>query len=225
MLASGFLRMVVLCGFLVAVDAPAQGPGVVDNGTPTFTTFGVSGASGTYPRSINRAGGIAGQYDTKGAVNGSFTHGFVRAADGSIASFDAPGGIHTIGTSTQAINAGGTVTGYYEYEVSQEDGGVVPLAYGFVRAVDGSFTTFSAPGAGTGGYPANQGTYPLSINAAGTITGYYIDANGVSHGFTRTGRGTLTSFDAPEGGSGTNSGQGNLRGEYQRGGGYRGILR
>src|SRR5712671_1761069 len=43
--------------------------------------------------------------------------------------------------------------------------------------------TFDAPGAGTG---SGQGTFPNGINEPGTITGYYIDNNDVSHGFLRT---------------------------------------
>src|SRR4029077_1871450 len=50
-----------------------------------------------------------------------------------------------------------------------------------------------------------QGTRPLSINTAGTITGYYQDANYVHHGFVRTAAGTLSTIDAP--GAGTNPGQ------------------
>jgi hypothetical protein len=67
----------------------------------------------------------------------------------------------------------------------------------FVRAADGTFTTFSAPNAGTGGYPYHQGTYSLSINKAGAIAGYYVDINGVSHGFAGTAAGAITSFDPP----------------------------
>jgi len=197
---SGFGRMAVLClCALVATRAPAQErakTGIVDNAKPAFTTFDAPGAGtgqfqGTSPSSINATGVITGTYSSADAVNA-----FVRAADGAITSFEAPGGIHTVSTVAMAINAGGTITGYYVSAVSQE-GGVYYLAYGFVRAADGSFTTFDAPGAGTGGYPYHQGTYTLSINRAGTIAGYYVDANGVSHGFTGAAGGTITSFDPP----------------------------
>ena len=43
-----------------------------------------------------------------------------------------------------------------------------------------TFTRFNAPGAGTS---ANQGTITFSINVFGVVTGYFIDANNVSHGF------------------------------------------
>jgi len=42
---------------------------------------------------------------------------------------------------------------------------------------------FDAPNEGTG---AGQGTFPFDINPAGAITGYYIDASSVYHGFLRT---------------------------------------
>jgi hypothetical protein len=46
-----------------------------------------------------------------------------------------------------------------------------------------TFTTFEVPGAGKGVY---QGTYALSINTAGPVTGYYIDSNFAYHGFIRS---------------------------------------
>jgi hypothetical protein len=55
--------------------------------------------------------------------------------------------------------------------------------HGFLRTTRGTFTTFDAPGAGTG---PGQGTTPFSNNASGAITGFEVDANGVFHGFLRT---------------------------------------
>ena len=55
-----------------------------------------------------------------------------------------------------------------------------------------TFTTFDAPGAGTGSY---QGTYPFAINPEGAITGLYVDASNMYHGFLRDRDGTLTAFD------------------------------
>jgi hypothetical protein len=50
-----------------------------------------------------------------------------------------------------------------------------------VWAPDGTFTTFVAPGASFN----NGGTNPTSINTAGALTGNYVDANDVFHGFLR----------------------------------------
>jgi hypothetical protein len=49
-------------------------------------------------------------------------------------------------------------------------------------------------------------TFPEQNVQEGTITGSYVDANNVNHGFLRAPSGTITSFDAP--GAGTSPGQG-----------------
>ena len=56
------------------------------------------------------------------------------------------------------------------------------VSHGFAWAQGGKLMTFNAPGEGTG---SGQGTFPNNDNNAGAITGYYVDANGVSHGFLR----------------------------------------
>ncbi len=89
-----------------------------------FITFDVPGADhpfgGTAPRSINPRGEITGDY---GDVNGS--HAFVRAADGTITTFDA--GPHAIYTTPISINPAGTITGYV---INANESGV----HAFVRA-------------------------------------------------------------------------------------------
>jgi hypothetical protein len=57
-----------------------------------------------------------------------------------------------------------------------------------------SFTTFDAPGAGTG---SGQGTFPVGINSSGEVAGYFFDTNFVSHGFVRAADGTITVFTPP----------------------------
>jgi hypothetical protein len=54
------------------------------------------------------------------------------------------------------------------------------VKHGFLRASDGTVTTFDFPGAGTG---FDQGTVPLGISPAGIIMGLYIDAKYKHHGF------------------------------------------
>ena len=58
----------------------------------------------------------------------------------------------------------------------------------------GEFTSFDAPGAGTGSF---QGTLPQQITAAGTVVGNYVDTNFVTHGFVRTAQDTFTTIDVP----------------------------
>ena len=66
-------------------------------------------------------------------------------------------------------------------------------------------TTFDVPGSGTG---PGQGTLVNGITADGSVTGWYVDANDVNHGFVRSSNGTITKFDVP--GAGTGAGQGTV---------------
>jgi hypothetical protein len=53
------------------------------------------------------------------------------------------------------------------------------VGHAFVRTPGGKNFFFDAPGEGI------QETSPLSINFLGAVTGTFVDANGVSHGFLR----------------------------------------
>src|SRR5262249_32555030 len=54
----------------------------------------------------------------------------------------------------------------------------------------GTFISFDVPG-------AVNGTYPYSIDPAGTIYGISFDANFIGHGFVRASNGTITTFAVP----------------------------
>jgi hypothetical protein len=175
-----------------------------------FKTFeapkaGKDSGQGTFAAAINDAGTIAGVYvtsDNKG-------YGFLRAPDGKFSTFAGQG----IGFAVNSINSDNTVLAWYlsgsdvvgclrfsdgkredfgpiAFVGTINDAGAVTggvdigyfVSHGFVRAPDAKMTDFVVPGAGT---EANQGTYPLAIDAAGTVTGYYTDSNFVNHGFIR----------------------------------------
>ena len=126
------------------------------------------------------------------------TISFSQAA--TIITFDAPGagtGGPFQGTLVAGINPAGVITGGFL------DANEVEHTY--LRFPDGTFTTFDAPGAGTGPF---QGTGPNGINPAGAIVGPYTDASHVNHSFVRAKNGTITTFDAP--GAGTGPGQGSF---------------
>lgn len=122
-------------------------------------------------------------------------HGFVRAANGTVTTFDAPGAAQ--GTLPFGLNSAGEVTGAYL------DASLV--YHGFVRAPGGAITTFDGPGAGAGSALV-QGTIPACISPSGVIVGYYVDTRGVAHGFARNRSGTLATFDVPGAGTGPNQG-------------------
>jgi hypothetical protein len=167
-------------GKITTIDAPGAGGNF---GTFLYNTF----------TCLNPKGAITGIY---GDAN-NILHGFLRAPDGKITEFDAPGGGTSIaqGTYSESINPGGVITGYIE------DSNYV--AHGFVRLSDGTFTTFDVPDAALG---ANQGTGTASINSSKTVTGDFTDANNAYHGYSRSPGGTFTTLNAPD--AGTGAGQG-----------------
>lgn len=158
-------------------DAHQASHGFVRRSSGKFTTFDAPGVSsvaasgyGTFPASINAAGVITGHFSD---ANGVY-HGFVRRHRGEFTTFDAPGA--DIGTLPKSINESGAITGHF--------GDANGVYHGFVRSPGGTFTTFDAPGAGTA-EGSGFGTFPDSINDAGAITGHYVDAQGLNHGFLR----------------------------------------
>jgi hypothetical protein len=167
------------------IDSSFSAHGYLRAPDGTITTFDGPAVAFTSPSSINPAGEITGQYFSGG------THGFVRAPDGTITIFDVPSATFTSPMQCSypcgpRINSGGLIAGDYQ-DASQ-------LFHAFVRAADGTFTTFGDPSAGAG---AGLGTFALGINTTGSIIGYYSDANGVNHGFLRTSSGTITTIDQP----------------------------
>src|SRR5579863_4075610 len=68
------------------------------------------------------------------------------------------------------------------------------------QTVSSEIISFDAPGAISVAV-AFDGTFPGSINNEGTITGIYIDANSLYHGFLRTSEGMFITVDAPGAGA------------------------
>ena len=168
----------------------------------TFTTWigpyactgnGSEGCFGSGASNINAFGTVAGGFEDN---SGNFVHhGFVRNAEGKLKMFDVPsaGTGSYQGTGCPGCNVGlnqfGAIAGIYSDTNS--------VNHGYLRSPDGKFTTFDAPGAGTGSY---QGTgcfsdCPVSLNDWGAITGIYIDANSVLHGYLRSPEGKIVTVD------------------------------
>lgn len=104
------------------------------------------------------------------------------------------------GTFPQSnTDAQGTITGYY---ITRQN-----VFHGFVRTPDGAITTIDPPGSGTL-KGSGQGTLPQSMNAAGSIAGYYSDENNLFHGFLRSPDGIFATIDSPN--AGTEAGQGTV---------------
>jgi hypothetical protein len=142
-------------------------------------------AEDTFPTGINERGEITGYYMVDAT---SYPHGFVRSEGGVITTFSAPqSGMFS--TIPYGINAAGSITGYYQGPPPSFPARPVP--HGFVRDPEGNFTAPFDP-------PGSVLTIPQSINAAGSVTGYYQEPNTtVLHGFVREDDGEIVSFDPP----------------------------
>jgi hypothetical protein len=108
-----FVTYSLLLIFLMPALALAQaGPSVITFDVPGAGTSAASClAQGTFPYQINGEGEIGGNFQDANNV----LHGFVRAPDGAITVFDAPGAGAGVlqGTFPLGINSKGAVTGYY----------------------------------------------------------------------------------------------------------------
>lgn len=185
----------MLRGILVAgsVAALSMGSALADPPSApserTVTTFDVTNATSTYPMGINASGVVAGSWRDSGSLD----HSFIRAANGTFTSFDAPKVDFDApkvdkdqfrGTYAQSINTSGVVAGAY-------NDGKKGVLTGFSRATNGKITSFSA---------ATSPKFDTSVsglNDSGAIVGSYADKPGGYHGFLRTSDGTITQFDAP----------------------------
>jgi hypothetical protein len=174
-----------------------------------ITTFddpyaGTASGEGTVANMIGSTGAIVGYYEDAGEV----LHGFLRAPDGTFTTFDAPGA-GTAGTGPYAgdegtfggsINRSGEIFGWY---VDEGD-----VNHCFLRSPNGKITEFNVPGwvnaAGQGTFCA----YNTGLNAAGTTTGDYLDANNVYHSYVRAANGFVTEFSVSGAGTGTDQGTG-----------------
>jgi hypothetical protein len=174
---------------------------IVDFVGPGSCTAGIlGGCYGSSATTVDLAGTAVGHFEDN---SGNFVaHGLLRAPGGALATFDVPGagtGAYQ-GTGCPGCNFGvnlwGTIAGTYTDANN--------VHHGFLRSPDGRYTSFDVDGAGSGSY---QGTgcfsdCPVSLNDFGVVTGSYLDANDVQHGYLRIADGTSVTFD-PQGSAGT----------------------
>ena len=110
--------------------------------------------------------------------------GGVEGELGLVGHASAPALLAKNGVERRALGVGRGVADRHEARLGAGDSGVTG---GFVRAADGTITSFDPSG--------STATNPTAINAKGDIAGYYNDASGDTHGFLRMASGTITSFD------------------------------
>lgn len=167
-----------------------------------ISTFDAPGAvNGTQAVGITPRGEIAGIYTDAALVH----HGFVRASGGAFTTFDVPAGQinsfapFSFGPDLSMTPAGAITGTYFQPVQGNPFGGNYRV---FVRALDGTFTTFDAAT-----YPpCCIWSFPSGITPGGAIVGSFNDGLTINHGFLRAHDGAIATFDAPGAGSGFNQG-------------------
>jgi uncharacterized membrane protein len=171
------------------IDASGLTHGFLRTVGGTYTVIDVPGASLTMPTAINPGGVITGWYCNV-VSNGfcsSTSSGFVRARDGTLTTFNLPGGgfvfpLYNPFGPPPSINPAGEIAGtYFDPNFAGE--------HGFLRTPDGTLSTIDAPGAFF--------TEVLAINPAGVIVGDLCDAATCFRGFVRAPDGTFTQIGPP----------------------------
>ncbi len=111
-----------------------------------YTFFNLNGSTSSRATGISSNGLVTGSF-----VSAGKSRGFLRAADGSITSFDVPASTNTY---PLGINASGVVVGGFDNTNGQRRG--------FLRRADGTFVTYEQSG---------LSTEVTAINDAGLIAG------------------------------------------------------
>lgn len=176
MQATSLMRVAMLTFVVVltiAIQPSAQ--------SQTYTTFDPAGSISTSPADINPAGAITGTYQD---ANSAY-HGFLRAADGTITTFDAPGALIApyVGTSASVITPQGSIAGTYTDANFNQ--------HMYLRAKGGTINNVEFPiaiGYFYGGFAASS---------SGAVAGSFYDSNFNPHGFVRAVNGNITVFDFP----------------------------
>jgi hypothetical protein len=127
---------------------------------------------------LNIFGATAGYY----TASNNLQHVYLRSFAGRATTFNTPGdpslGTNCYSDCPLGLNDWGAITGVY-FDANG-------VGHGFLRTPEGNVGGFDAPrAANVSPQPPWywMGTLPVSINDEGVATGFYIDANNVSHGF------------------------------------------
>jgi hypothetical protein len=160
---------------------PATGPYVTfDYSTTAFVLVA------TEVRALNNAGDAVGFGSDRVFSRSKSMREFLRTSSGTIITLTDPSSGIQLNGIGQGINSAGYIVG--DYDVPNGSGGVI--SRGFILSPDRTMlTTLSDPlaaaiplGCGTGKF-THGGTRARGINDSGTVTGFYFDANCLSHGF------------------------------------------
>ena len=156
-------------------DTTSEGFGFARLSNGDSTTFQVGGQD-TDAIFIDDAGAVAGTY-LSGPIDALIWHGYIRDPDGTMHTFDFPGGEHfrSYGPPYMATVGG-------DRQLVSDIWGHDKHWFGYLRHDDGTIETFDVSHNGL----AHTGTFVHGIATSGMIAGTYTDDGATYHGYTRT---------------------------------------
>jgi hypothetical protein len=184
-------------------DQAGQWPPFVRSAAGVFSTP----STPLLATAINAGGSIVG-YSYLNPNGIDFTAGFVVYPNGDSAEIVTPGNDANTDCANQtipdAINAAGTIAGWFTNNYYSSPACQPAHTGGFVMSPEGKFTLFQPPGTMPEWLEHLPPYYTgephwISIDQAGDVTGFSTDAAQLTHGFVRNPYGTITQFDPPEG--------------------------
>ena len=173
------------------------------------------GYQGTYPDAFDAAGDISGAFTDSNNVG----HGFVLPANGAMVTYDAPEvnaaaslsartGGRAVALASRAGNSGSLLIGRKN---SSSLLGKIMSSMGNSGGIANASSGLLALGSSLPFATASFGNLLVnSVNASGEIVGLYTNGDAVIHSYLRAANGAITTFDAPNAGTGAKQGTGGL---------------
>lgn len=146
---------------------------LIDHRSGQARTIDVPGSTRTQANGINPQGDIVGRFDDADGA-----HGFLLS-QGRFTTIQYPGSTFT---AALGINARGEIVGRYM---------VGTVGHGFTL-IDGVYAIVDVPGASGTDVLGFNGTNVFTIDDSSDVSGFYITADGITHGFISNGSGSVT---------------------------------
>lgn len=191
------LRSKLVLGVCAATAAAAWGVAPAQAGYVFQDIVNTADPTFNQELGINNSGEIAGYFGSGAASHPN--KGYTTTPPySSFSNEDYPGSAQT---QVTGLNNAGTTVGFYS---NTNNGPPNDANIGFVDQL-GSFTPVSNPATPVGPLTFNQ---LLGVNGSNIAVGFYVDATGVTHGYTYSIAGKTFSADINDSNAGTGSGQG-----------------
>lgn len=202
LMLTGIISSALLVALIMATARPAAAQTTCTNQLISVTT---NNSAGTVPHGVNKYDTVVGLY----LNNSTFQFGAFRWHGGHIATYQVP---NSVNTTFAGINDQGVISGSYKAQSGRTHGLLFYQGHTFTvdfpsatftainginnsRTIAGAVSNLSGTGFDgfyktSGGawhrlrFPGARDTDAQAISNTGVVAGFYVDATGLTHGFT-----------------------------------------